>query len=106
MVAHTTLLEIPYCGSYLFAQDTENRLLLKVGECTLKSNLQGKASRKLVASRGLPIASTCVLIALPGKLYIKRRIRQLTHWFTLQNGDYNVISDFCIDSTPSTLLKK
>ena len=37
------------------------------------SSLPGKASRMLVESRGLPIDSTCVLEAEPGKLDTKRR---------------------------------
>ena len=75
-----------------------------LGECLLISSLPCKALRRLVESRGLPRDSTCILEALPGKLDIKRHepgilfIMQFTHWFTLLTSDYDVISDFCMDS--------
>ena len=37
------------------------------------SSLPGKALRMLVALRGLPSDSTCILEAEPGKLDMKRR---------------------------------
>ena len=44
-----------------------------------------------------------LLKAEPGKLDIKRRepfysFYQFTHCFTLQTSDYEVISNFCVDS--------
>ena len=33
-------------------------------------------------------------------------IYQLTHWFTLQNGDFDVFIEFCVDSTSINLNQK
>ena len=54
----------------------------------------------MLTSRGLPSDSTCVLKAEPGNLDTCTwySIYQITHCFTLQTRDYDVIFDFCIDS--------
>ena len=54
----------------LTCQYTENKLTKS--ECLLISKLPGKATRRLVELKGLPSDSTCILIAEPGKLDIKR----------------------------------
>ena len=60
------------------------------------------ALRMLVELRVLLGDSTCVLEVKPGKLDIKRCEPSimfiLTNWFTLQNGDYDVIIDFRVIS--------
>ena len=72
------------------------------------SRLQGKASRTLVESRGLPSDSTCVLETEPGKLDIKRCESGIlfisVSIVSLFKLDYDVNIDFCVDL--ATLFKK
>ena len=80
-----------------------------LGECLLILSLSGKALRTPVESRGLSSDSICVLKAESGKLDINRRNLsvQLTHCFTLQTSDYDVIIDLCVYSASlATSLKK
>ena len=61
----------------------------------------------MLTSRGLPIDSTGVLKAEPGKLDINRRepgilFISLPIFFSLQTSDYDVIFDFYVDSSPLT----
>ena len=64
------------------------------------SSLPGKALRMCV---DITSHSTRILKAEPGRLdYQKTQtcysIYQFTHYFTLQNSDYDVIFNFCVDS--------
>ena len=65
-----------------------------LGESQLISSLPGKDSRTLVESRGLPIDSTCVYEAEPGKRDIKRREPGITLISSLQTSNYDVIIAF------------
>ena len=74
--------------------------------CLLISSLPGKASRMLVESLSKPRDSTCVLEALPGKLYIKRREPGIL-FISLQVGSFfklaimpNNLINFRVHSMP------